>query len=181
MATLGGAALGLYSGSLLGLAGSVVPCAQLFATHACARAALVVGGVAGGISGGLLGDADGGAVEDALRDAGYGALVGATVGVVARHLVYYYDWADVLAATALGSAIAPVWRGAAVGLVAGGALGLGLYLVSPSIELTDGVALGGVGLALGGLVAWAVHAGDARSGSDDSMPRMTVNLLTVRC
>lgn len=179
-ATLAGAVLGLYSGSLLGLAGSVVPCAQLYATRACARAGSVVGAAVGGISGALLGDADAAAVDGAGADAAYGALAGAIVGVAARHFIYYYDWGDVLAFTGLGSAIAPVWEGAGVGLVAGGALGFGLYLISPSVELTDALALGGVGLAVGGLVAWAVKAGEARSRSDDSVPSMTVNLLTLR-
>ncbi|HSG82101.1 MAG TPA: hypothetical protein VLC48_07620 [Gemmatimonadota bacterium] len=179
-ATAGGAALGLYSGALLGLAGSTVPCAQVSGTRTCARVALGVGGVAGGVAGGLLGDADTRAVEDAFRAAGYGALAGAAVGVLVKELVYYYDWGDVLAFTALGSAIGPVWPGAALGLAAGGALGFGLYLVFPTIEFTDAVALGGVGLAVGGLAAWAIKAADARSEGGNSAPSLTVNLLNLR-
>jgi hypothetical protein len=141
---------------------------------------LGVGGLGGGAAGGLLGDADARAVEDAFRAAGYGAVAGFAVGVVVKELVYYYDWGDVLAFSALGAAVGPVWPGAALGLAAGGAVGFGLYLIFPSVEFTDAVALGGVGLAVGGLVAWAVKASDARSEEGDTTPSLSVNLLSVR-
>lgn len=176
-ARVGGAAIGFYSGALLGLAGSAVPCVQLFATRTCARIATTGGGVTAGIAGGLLGDADSGAVEDALRSAGFGALAGGVVGAVTRELVYYYDWFDALAFAALGAAIAPVAPGAALGLAAGGALGFGLYVVVPSFELTDAAALGGVGVAIGGIVDWALKAADAR---DRPGPTLSIELLTVR-
>jgi len=136
--------------------------------------------VAGGVAGGLLGDADRGRVDDALRASGYGALAGAVVGVVTKELVYYYGWRDVAAFAALGAAIGPVAPGAAIGLAAGGALGLGLSLIIPSMELTDVAALGGVGLAVGGLAAWAIKAADARDESGDSGPTLTLDLVTLR-
>jgi hypothetical protein len=179
-ARLGGAALGLYSGALLGLAGGVVPCAQVAATRSCSRIAFGAGAAIGGVSGGLLGDGDAGKVDDALRASGYGALAGAVIGVVVKEAVYYYGWRDVAAFAALGAAIGPVAPAAAIGFAAGGALGFGLSLIIPSMELTDVAALGGVGLAVGGLAAWAIKAADARDEPGDFGPTVTVDLVTLR-
>ncbi|UCF20109.1 MAG: hypothetical protein JSU87_01495 [Gemmatimonadota bacterium] len=178
-ASLGGAALGLYSGALLGLSGSTLACSQVAGPRSCARLALAGGGAIGGIAGGLLGDADSREIEDAYRAAGYGALAGAAVGVLVKELVYYYDWVDVLAFTALGGAIGPVAPAAGLGLAAGAAVGFGLRLVVPSFELTDVAALGGIGLALGGLTAWALEAADARGNSDGDGPSVTIDLLNI--
>lgn len=177
-ARLGGAALGLYSGSLLGLAGGVVPCAQVAATRTCSRVAFAAGGVAGGIAGGFLGDADSGRVNDALRASGYGALAGAVVGFVAKELVYYYGWMDVAAFAALGAAVGPVAPAAGLGFLAGGTLGFGLSLILPSVELTDVAALGSVGLAVGGLTAWAIKAADAQDESGG--PSVMIDVVTFR-
>ena len=179
-ARLGGAALGLYSGSLLGLSGSTLACSQAAGPRTCARIALAGGGAVGGIAGGLLGDADSDDVGEAYRAAGYGALAGAAVGVLVKELVYYYDWVDVLAFMALGAAIGPVAPGAGLGLAAGAAVGFGIRLVVPSFELTDVAALGGIGLALGGLAAWALEAAEERGDSDDTGSSLTFDLLTIR-
>jgi hypothetical protein len=165
---------------MLGLAGSTVSCAQVAATRTCARLALAGGGAIGAVAGGLLGDADAREVEDAFRAAGYGALAGAAVGIAVKELVYYYDWLDVVAFTALGAAIGPVAPGAVIGLGAGAALGYGLYLIVPSFELTDVAALGGVGFAVGGLAAWALQAADARENSAGEGPSVSIDLLTLR-
>jgi hypothetical protein len=165
---------------MLGLAGGVLPCAQVAATRGCSRIALGAGGAIGGVAGGLLGDADAGRVEDALRASGYGVLAGAVVGLVTKELVYYYGWRDVAAFAALGAAIGPVAPAAAIGFAAGGVLGFGLSLIIPSMELTDVAALGGVGLAVGGLAAWTIKAADARDDSGASGPTLTVDLLTLR-
>ncbi len=141
---------------------------------------MAVGGVTAGIAGGRHRDADSEAVEDALRAAGFGALAGAAVGVVVKELVYYYDWLDVLAFTALGSAIGPVAPGAALGFVAGGILGFSLHLIVPSFELADAAAVGVIGLAVGGVVAWTLKAADARSDSAIQGPTVTIDLLTLR-
>lgn len=172
--------MGFYSGSLLGLAGGVLPCAQVDATRSCSRITFAAGGVIGGVAGGLLGDADVGRVDAALRASGYGALAGAVVGFVVKELVYYYGWRDVAAFAALGAAIGPVTPAAALGLAVGGALGFGLSLIVPSIELTDVAALGGVGLAVGALASWAIRAADARDDSGASGPSLTVDLVTLR-
>lgn len=142
--------------------------------------AFTAGGLAGGIAGGLLGDADSGKVDDALRASGYGALAGAVVGLVARELVYYYGWPDVAAFAALGGAIGPVAPAAALGFAVGGGLGFGLALIVPSIELTDVAALSGVGLAVGGLAAWAIKAAEARDDSHGTGPSLTIDLVSVR-
>lgn len=177
-ARLGGAALGLFSGSLLGLGGAVVPCAQVAATRTCSRVAFAAGGVAGGLAGAMLGDADSGRVDDALRASGYGALAGAVFGFVAKEAVYYYGWLDVGAFAALGAAIGPVAPAVALGFVAGGALGFGLSLIVPSIEFTDVAALSGIGLAIGGLAAWAIKAADAQG--DPAGPNLMIDLVTFR-
>lgn len=177
-ARLGGAAVGLFSGSLLGLGGAVVPCAQVAATRTCSRIAFGAGGLTGGLAGAALGDADSGRVDDALRASGYGALAGAVVGFVAKEAIYYYGWLDVGALAALGAAIGPVAPAAALGLAAGGALGLGLSLILPSIELTDVAALSGVGLAVGGLAAWVIKAADAQD--EPGGPNLMIDLVTLR-
>jgi hypothetical protein len=174
----GGAALGLYSGSLLGLAGGVLPCGQVAATRSCSRITFAAGGAIGGVAGGFLGDADAGRVDDALRASGYGALAGTIVGVVVKEVVYYYGWRDVAAFAALGAAIGPVAPAAALGFAAGGAVGFGLSLIVPSFELTDVAALSGVGLAVGGLAAWAIRAVDARD--DSGGPSLMIDLVTFR-
>jgi hypothetical protein len=162
-ARVGGGALGLYSGAVLGVAGSLIPCSQTLAGVKCVRAAGVAGGVIGLAGGVYLGDADAEAVASAFRGAGYGLLAGSLMGFTLKEIVPHYGWADVFTAGAVGAAIGASAPGAAIGLAAGVAVGTVLWWAVPSFELADAMATGFVGMAVGGLAGWIVRAVDARS------------------
>lgn len=177
-AAAGGGALGLYSSAVLGVAGSLIPCNQTAAGVKCVRAAAAAGGVIGLVSGIYLGDADEDAVANAYRGAGYGALAGAGVGFALKEIVPHYGWLDVAAGAGIGAAVGSSFKGAVIGLAAGGALGLVLWQTIPSVELTDAVDIGLVGLAAGGLAGWVARAVDAQNDAGSVEPLALS--LTVR-
>lgn len=57
-AAVGGAALGAYSGTVLGAVGSLIPCTRTYEGPACVRPAAIGGGLIGGLSGATLGAVD---------------------------------------------------------------------------------------------------------------------------
>ena len=155
----GGAALGAYSGATLGLVGSLVPCNRVLSGRRCVRVVTAVAAAGGLVSGTVLSIRDESRIHDRLRGSGYGALAGAVVGLGLRNFVRQYDWADVAAASAVGAAIGASAVGAGVGFAMGAVPGLLLWKGLGAIDTSDAVALSLAGLALGGLVGWAVAAG----------------------
>ena len=177
-AAAGGAALGLYSGSMLGVLGSLIPCTQTYAGARCVRIATVSAGAVGLVSGALLGAADGERVGDHAKTAGYGALIGAAAGLAMKPLIQRFGWQDVATIAALGGAIGTSPNGAGIGLAAGSLTGVILWRIFPGFELADAVATAFVGLAVGGIGALAIESVDRHTG-DGPMLRF-VAPLTVR-
>jgi hypothetical protein len=154
-AVLGGA-LGAYSGAGLGLMASLVPCDRSPAGPTCARIVTALGGASGLVAGSLLGHADEDELRRRLRSAGYGTLIGAAVGLAMQQAIRQYDWRDVLASAAVGAAVGASAVGAGLGFAAGAATGTLLWQGLGVIDASEAVALGLGGLAVGGLVGWAV-------------------------
>jgi len=172
-AVLGGA-LGAYSGAGLALAASLVPCDRSPAGPRCARIVSALGGASGLVAGSLMGHADEDEVLRRLRGAGYGSLIGAGVGLALREAVRQYDWPDVLASAALGAAVGASAVGAGLGFAAGAATGTLLWQGLGVIDASETVALGLGGLALGGLVGWAVSATDDAPGAPTPLLSITL-------
>lgn len=170
--------LGLYSGSMLGVLGSLIPCSQTYAGARCVRIATVSAGAVGLASGALLGAADGERVGDHAKTAGYGALIGTAAGLVMKPLIQRFGWQDVATVTALGGAIGTSPKGAGIGLAAGSLIGVILWQLIPEFELPDAFATTFVGLAVGGIGALAIESVDRQTG-DAPMLRF-VAPLTVR-
>ena len=165
-AAVGGGALGLYSGALLGAAGGMIPCTQTALGVKCVRVAAAAGGVIGLIGGLYLGDADEDGVVSSYKGAAYGALAGGVVGFTLKEIVPHYGWPDVAAGAAIGAGIGASPKGSAIGLAAGAAIGVVLWRAVPMIELSDAVGIGLIGVAVGGLSSWIVRAVDAQDGAN---------------
>ena len=162
-AAAGGAALGVYSGSLLGVLGSLTPCSQTYAGARCVRIATVAAGAVGLASGALLGAADGDRLGDHAKTAGYGVLIGAAAGLAMKPLIQRFGWQDVATVAALGGAIGTSAKGAGIGLAAGSLVGLILWQLIPGFELPDAFATAFAGLAVGGIGALAIEAYDRKT------------------
>ncbi|MGW8268473.1 MAG: hypothetical protein ACWGSQ_19050 [Longimicrobiales bacterium] len=157
-AVVGATALGLFSGSALGLAGSLVPCSQRVRGLTCTRVSAAVGGLVGGVSGAIIGATDTDQARAHARNAGIGALAGGITGFLLKDLVRHYGWLDAGAGVMLGAAFGAAPVGAGVGFVSGAAVGTLLWQLSPSFEVADAVGMALGGLALGGLGSWIVSA-----------------------
>lgn len=157
-AAVGGAALGLYSGSVLGLTGSLVPCSQRTRGLLCTRLSAVMGGLVGGISGGVIGANDTDLARHHARNAGIGALAGSLTGALLKKFVRHYGFLDAGAGVMLGAAIGAAPKGAGLGFASGAVVGTVLWQLVPSFEVADAASLGLGGLALGGLASWVASA-----------------------
>ncbi len=164
-AAAAGAALGLYSGSMLGVLGSLIPCSQTYAGARCVRIATVTAGTVGLVSGALLGAADAERVGEHAKTAGYGALIGTAAGLAMKPLIQRFGWQDVATVTALGGAIGTSPKGAGIGLAAGSLIGVILWQLIPEFELPDAFATAFAGLAIGGIGALAIEALDRQTSN----------------
>jgi hypothetical protein len=162
-AAIGGAALGLASGGMLGVMGSLLPCTETLEQLTCVRASAISGGLIGLGSGTLVGAWDSSRLASAAKGAAIGFVAGAAVGFVLKEVVRQYGWLDVVSAGAIGLSIGAQPEGAALGLGAGLFVGSVLWLAVPSWELPDLDVTGLLGLAVGGVAAWVVAAADANS------------------
>lgn len=160
--TLGGAALGGFSGATLGLLGSLEACNRTLLGGRCAAGATAVGGAFGLVAGGVLGDRSDEAVGRRLESTAFGAAIGLAVGVGMRSVVRQYQWADAAAFGVVGAAIGGAPRGIFTGAGAGLVVGALTGFVRRRPILPDAVMLMLVGGAVGGLVDWADGAVDAR-------------------
>lgn len=162
-AAVAGGALGFYSGAVMGVGGSLIPCSQTYAGVRCVRLVGYAGAAIGLMSGVALGDGDADRVGRAYKGAGFGLLAGSVVGFALKEIVPHYGWRDVATAGGIGAAIGASARGAVLGFAAGAAVGTVLWATSPSFEVHDAVAVGLAGMAIGGLTSWVVRALDAQS------------------
>ncbi len=161
LTTAAGLSLGMYSGSVLGLLGTMMPCNRTLVGGRCTASGASAGGAVALAMGGLIGAQNTGDLRDRAESAGWGALAGGVVGVVMRSAVRQYQWSDALAFAAVGGAIGAASDGAWVGGAAGLAVGSLAWLVVPKAGLPEAVMLTLAGVAAGGLVDWAKGAGDA--------------------
>jgi hypothetical protein len=156
-AAWGGGALGALSGVGLGLVGAALPCSLTFRGARCARVAASVGGLIGSAGGAVLAYHDADALRARVTGAGIGAAAGLALGIGAHSVVRQVELADVVTLAVTGAAIGAAPVGAGVGLGAGLLAGSALWLLTPEHGLPETLAMGVVGMALGGLMQWA-HA-----------------------
>lgn len=176
-ARVGGAALGAYSGAVLGTLAGLVPCNQTYAGHRCVRVTAIGGGVIGLAGGYYLGDADAERVGDAALGAGIGFAAGTLAGLVAMGPAERFGWSDVAALGVVGGAVGASGVGSVIGFGAGAVTGFILWKAIPSVEFADAVGLSLVGLAAGGLTGWIVRAADAQNGAGAAAGQQTVPLV----
>ncbi len=160
-ATAAGLALGLYSGAALGTLSAIIPCNQTLAGIECVRTVATLGAGIGAMSGLSLGLQDSEAVWKAYERAGIGFAAGSIVVLALKPFVDKWSWGDVAAGGVIGSSVAAGGRGAGIGLLAGGAVGVALWQLSPDYDLPNAIGLGLIGMALGGFTAWVVNAVEA--------------------
>jgi len=159
--TAGGLLLGAYSGSVLGLLGTMIPCNQTLQGGKCAASGASAGGAVALAMGGLVGAQNPTDLNGRLTSAGIGTLVGAAVGAGLRYGVRKYDWTDVAAVAAIGGAVGAAPRGSGIGAGIGLATGGAYWLVMPNGGLDDFVMFTLAGLAVGGIYDWALGAANA--------------------
>lgn len=170
VSTIGGAALGLYSGGMFGVVGGLLPCDRTLLGGGCAAVTGAAGGALGLITGGLIGTKDIDETRDRARGAGYGALLGYAVGLVLQQAVRQYAWNDALLVAGYGAAIGAAPVGTLIGTGVGAAVGGLAWAISPRGGLQDLVMFTVVGSALGGLYDWTAGAVDS---TNDGGPRLT--------
>jgi hypothetical protein len=176
--TVGGAALGLYSGGMLGLVGTMMPCNRTIQGGRCTASGVGTGAAMGLVMGGLIGAQNTDALRVRAENAGIGALVGAAVGVGLRRAVRQYGWADVGAAAVVGGAFGAAPRGSLIGFGAGTVAGAAAWWLLPDSGIADFVMLSLAGAAVGGMVEWAQGAASAKR--DRPPPSFSVLSIHVR-
>ena len=176
-AVVGATALGLYSGSALGLTGSLIPCSQRARGLLCTRLSAVMGGLVGGVSGAVIGANNTDRAWNHARNAGIGALVGGVTGALLKDLVRHFGWLDAGAGVMVGAAVGAAPVGAGLGFASGAVVGAALWRLVPSFEVADAVGLGLGGLALGGLGSWVASA--IRSSENSRTIEVTVPLSLI--
>lgn len=170
LSTLGGTALGMYSGAMFGLVGSLLPCDRTLLGPKCTAASIGAGGVLGAVTGGIIGAEDEDEVWLRLRHAGYGALIGGVVGAAVAEAVRQYAWDDALLVAAVGAAMGAAPKGTSIGAGVGAVIGGLAWAVGPRTGLQDLVLFTVVGASLGGMADWVDGALDA---TRETSPRIT--------
>ena len=156
---VGGGALGLYSGAMLGTVGTLIPCAQSSMGAPCLWIGSSLGATVGMVSGAALGAADPERLGDLAASAGIGVAVGVAAGLALVPIAQRFGWKDVATLGLLGGAVGASPAGAGIGLAAGGAGGLVLHWLAPeSVRLPEVLALAAGGMAVGALAGWVVEA-----------------------
>jgi len=167
-AAVGGAALGAYSGTVLGTLGSLIPCTRTYEGPACVRPAAIGGGIIGGLSGATLGAVDASRVGDAFVAGAIGATVGGAALLAVQPFLERWSWGDVAAGAVIGGAVAASGPGAAIGFGAGAIVGVATWQLIPSVKLPDALAVTLFGLAAGGIGGWVWRAVDAKENENGS-------------
>jgi len=159
----GGALLGLYSGTALGLAGGLLPCDRTALGPGCPLVTAIAGGTLGLVTGGFIGSDDVDAVRERGRGALYGLLIGGFVGAVLQESVRQYAWTDAVLVAGYGAAVGAAPRGTLVGTGVGAVAGGLAWALSPRGGIQDLIMFTLVGAALGGLYDWVDGAIDTRN------------------
>ena len=167
---LAGAALGAYSGGVLGTVGGVLPCGYALNPSNCSLTWTLVGAGIAGVSGGYIGSVSREQVGNLATSAAIGFGVGTAVGVVLTPLVHHYTWRDALAIGMIGGAVGASPKGAAIGLVAGLAGGVLLWRAIPTATSQDALQTALLGLAVGGIFGWMAEALQVSGGGTVVLP-----------
>ncbi|MBT8488414.1 MAG: hypothetical protein KJO65_06310 [Gemmatimonadetes bacterium] len=173
--TVAGASLGLYSGSVMGVLGTMMPCNRTLAGDRCVASGVGTGAAMGMVMGGLIGAQNTNALDIRAENAGIGLVAGAVVGVGLRWAVRQYGWTDVGTAALVGGAIGAAPVGSAMGVGAGVAVGALAWWLVPDATIADLAMISLLGLAVGGMVDWADGAASAKS----DRPPPTFPLFTI--
>lgn len=174
--TVAGASLGLFSGSVMGVLGTMMPCNRTLAGDRCVASGVGTGAAMGMVMGGLIGAQNTNALDIRVENAGIGLLAGAVAGVGLRRVVRQYGWTDVGTAALVGGAIGAAPIGSAIGVGAGVVAGALTWWLIPDATIADLAMISLLGLAVGGMVDWADGAASAK---EDRPPPM-FPLLTFR-
>jgi len=177
-AAVAGGTLGLFSGAILGVAGSIIPCTQTYDGAGCIWGHALGAGALGLVGGVLMGEADADRVGSAAGSAGIGFVAGSVAGLILKPIAQRVGWHDVLTVGLLGGAIGASPEGAALGFGAGAVAGVILWRVIPGGTFPDALSAALAGLALGGVGGWLVR-GLERDDPDD-IPRAAVPLASIR-
>lgn len=173
---IGGGALGLYSGGMLGLVGAMMPCNRVLNGGACVASGVGTGVAMGMVMGALIGGENTRALEARFESTGVGALVGVAVGVGIRSVVRQYGWADVGAAAMLGGAFGAAPTGSLIGTGAGAVTGALVWWLVPRSTVADMVMMAMVGAAVGGLLDWGEGAATAKRDRPDPFPLLSIRV-----
>jgi hypothetical protein len=163
-AAAAGGALGLLSGAVLGVAGSIIPCTQTWDGARCITGHAIGGGALGLLGGALAGAGDRDLVRSAALSAGIGFLAGGAAGLVLKPVAQRFGWPDVFTVGLLGGAIGASPGGAAIGFGGGAVAGLIIWRVLPGRSFPDALAAVLAGTALGGLGGWLLRGMNAQPG-----------------
>lgn len=158
----GGAALGMYSGAMTSLVGSLLPCNRTLTGGRCAASGASVGAALGLTMGGLIGAESQDDIVGRLEGAGYGALVGVAIGVGLRRAIRQYQWGDAAAMAMYGAAVGAAPRGSLIGVGVGAAVGGVVWLAFDDAALPDFLMFALAGSAVGTLLDWAHGAATVR-------------------
>jgi hypothetical protein len=164
-ATVGGAALGLYSAGAFGLVGSLLPCDRTVLGPGCSRVSAAAGGALGLVSGAVIGWEDTDQIRDRGRGALYGLVIGGVVGSILEKSVRQYAWNDAVLVAAYGAAVGAAPAGTLLGTGVGAVVGGLAWAFSPRGGIQDLFMFTLVGSALGGLYDWVNGAIDARGSN----------------
>jgi hypothetical protein len=167
-AAVGGAALGAYSGTVLGALGSLIPCTRTYEGPACVRPAAIGGGIIGGLGGATIGAVDASLIENSFVAGVIGASVGGAALLAVQPFLERWSWGDVGAGAVIGGAVAASGPGAAIGFGAGAIVGVATWQLIPGVKLPDAVAVTLFGLAAGGIGGWVWRAIDAKENENAS-------------
>lgn len=162
LSTVGGAALGMYSGAMTSLVGSLFPCNRTLSGGRCSASGASVGAALGMAMGGLIGAQNQDEIVSRLEGSGYGALVGAAIGLGLRRAVRQYQWGDVVAMAMYGGAVGAAPRGSFIGVGVGAAAGGVVWLLFDDAGLPDFLLFALAGSAIGTLYDWADGAATVR-------------------
>lgn len=174
--TVTGAALGLYSGGVLGLVGTMMPCNRTLDGDRCAASGTGTGAAMGLVMGGLIGGQNRDAIRTRAENAGWGLIAGSVVGLGLRRFVRQYGWADVGAAALLGGAFGAAPRGAGIGGGIGVAAGGVAWLILPDSGVADLALLTLLGATVGGMVDWADGAASAKRDRVPVAPSFSLSI-----
>ena len=169
-AAIAGAAIGAYSGGMVGTMGSIVPCTQTYWGDKCVRWSAVGGGVIGLVSGAVIGANDSDHIERSAKGAAIGFGIGFAAGAVLKPIAQRVGWQDVAAVGLMGGAMGAAPKGAVIGLGVGTVIGFTLFKTVDGFNMPDFVGAAVGGAALGVLTDWVVSAlnASAETGSTTS-------------